>query len=344
MRVATLAFAVLIVTVCCVVPVFAQTAGIEEETTGTAITKEAVWSADRQTVQTARQRCAELSGKQVEECFADVMASFGASPEAVSFTRSFGAGAFIRKFRETGRVDVAYIVYPFRANENYGVLLLNGEPSVVDVDDIGQLPKEGMEQDKTYIAIKKSYPRVTLWPGDRSPKQYPTVETSPDGGETFTVPYTLRNFCHACEVLGTVYFAFDFDKEGKLIAIRFLRLELPPKKVPKSDSRKDIEQVRFVVMTEEGKEFTVRLNSNRTTGYQWRPAGQIDERIVKLLRSEYVTYEGGPVGSGGEEIWTFLATGRGDTEITMEYVRPWEKIPHPVKTATIKVFVRPASR
>ena len=50
-------------------------------------------------------------------------------------------------------------------------------------------------------------------------------------------------------------------------------------------------------------------------------------------------FEGGLVGGGGEEIWTFLAVNRGDTEITMEYVRPWEKTHHPVKTATIKVSV-----
>ncbi len=314
-----------------------------EKKTTRVVTADSVWNADKQAILAAKQRCADTGGREVEECFADAMQGFGASPEAVAFTRSFGGGAFVRKFRETGRVDIAQIVYPFRANENHGILLLNGEPPIVDVDDIALLPKEAMEQDRTYAAIRKLYPRVTLWPGDRSFRQAPLSETLPGGGQAFVVPYTLRNFCHACEVLGSAFFAFDFDKGGKLVGIRFLRVEPPPKKPPKTEARKESEQISFVVMAEEGKEFTVRLDANRTTGYQWRPIGPLEERVVKLVRCDYVPFEGALLGGGGEEICTFLAVGRGSTEITMEYVRPWEKTHAPVKTATIMVSVRPGS-
>ena len=183
---------------------------------------------------------------------------------------------------------------------------------------------------------------MTLWPGDRSFKQPPVVEALPGGGQSFVIPYTLRNFCHACEVLGSAFFSFDFDKGGKLTAIRFLRIDAPAKKPPKNEARKESEEIRFVVMAEEGKEFTVRLDSNRTTGYQWRPAAPLDEHIVKAVKCEYVPFEGALPGGGGEEIWTFLAVGKGSTEITMEYIRPWEKTHFPVKTATIQVSVSPA--
>jgi predicted secreted protein len=315
----------------------------DQEKPRPVITRDAIWNADKQTVQLAKQRCAEVGGQQLEECFADSMAQLGAPPEAVAFTRYFGLGTFVRKFRETGRVDVAYIIYPFRANENNGCFLVNGDPPIVDVDDIPLLPRESMELDKTYAAIKKKYPRVTMWPGDRFHKQYPTLEVTPGGGQNFLVPYALRNFCHACEILGTAFFSFDFDKEGKFIGARFLRIELPVKKPTKTEARRETEQSRFVVMTEEGREFTVRLSSNRTTGYHWRLAGPLEERIVKLVKSEYLSYDTGLTGSGGEEIWTFLGTGRGETEITMEYARPWEKGVQPVKTATIIVSVRPTT-
>jgi predicted secreted protein len=305
------------------------------------ITKDAVWNIDRPAVHAARQRCADPGDRKVEDCFIEAMQNMGASAEAIAFTRSFGSGVFVRKFREAGRVDVAYIAYPFRANENYGVLLANGDPRVIDVDEMYSLPTEAMEQDKTFMAIRKACPKVTIWPGDRSPRHYPVAEPLPDGGQSFIVPYTLRNLCHACDVVGTTFFTFDFDREGKFTGIRFLRAEVPVKKMVKTETRKENEQIRFVVMAEEGKEFTVRLSANRTTGYQWRPAGSLDERVVKLVRSEYVVFDPGRVGGGGEEIWTFLAAGRGDTEITMEYIRPWEKGQHPVKTATIKVSVRP---
>ena len=111
------------------------------------VTADTVWNADRQTVQEAKQKCADTGGRELEECFADAMQSFGASPEAAAFTRSFGGGAFVRRFRETGRVDVAQVIYPFRANENSGILLVNGDPPIVDVDDIALLPKEAMEQE-----------------------------------------------------------------------------------------------------------------------------------------------------------------------------------------------------
>ena len=308
------------------------------------VVRETVWNADRPLAQAARQKCVDFASPQIEECLADAMQSLGASNEAVSFTRSFGGGAYVRRFREAGRVDIAYVAYPFRANENHGILLVNGEPTIVDVDDIPLLPKEGMEQDKAYGAIKKAFPRVTLWPGDRTSK-YPVVEPFSDGGQTFVVPYTLRNFCHACEILGTAFFCFDFDKNGRLAAIRFQRVEtLPKRPVVKSESPRENEQIRFVVMAEEGKEFTVHLSSNATTGYRWRPLGNLDEHTVKLVRSQYIPFEGGATGAGGEEVWTFLAVAKGETEITMEYARPWEKPQSPVKTATIKVSVRPASQ
>ena len=90
--------------------------------------------------------------------------------------------------------------------------------------------------------------------------------------------YTLRDFCHACEVLGTVFYSFDFDRAGKLTGIRFLRVDLPQKK---KETRKENEQISVVVMAEEGKEFTVRLGSNRTTGYTWRPAAPPDDKVCK---------------------------------------------------------------
>jgi predicted secreted protein len=101
--------------------------------------------------------------------------------------------------------------------------------------------------------------------------------------------------------------------------------------------------IGMAVAAEEGREFSIFLDSNRTTGYEWRLARPIDERMVHFVRSEYAPPKSGLAGAGGREEWTFLAKGRGKTEILLEYVRPWEKGKPPAARARIRVSIRPAS-
>ena len=105
---------------------------------------------------------------------------------------------------------------------------------------------------------------------------------------------------------------------------------------------KGAEVTDMAVAAEEGREFSIFLDSNRTTGYEWRLAWPLDERMVHFVRSEYAPL-GGLVGAGGREEWTFLAKGRGETEILLEYARPWEKGQPPAARARIRVSIKPAS-
>ncbi len=101
--------------------------------------------------------------------------------------------------------------------------------------------------------------------------------------------------------------------------------------------------IGMTVAAEEGREFSIFLDSNRTTGYEWRLARPLDEGMVQLVRSEYAPPKGGLVGAGGQEEWVFLAKGSGETEILLEYVRPWEKGQPPATRARIRVSIKPAS-
>lgn len=89
-----------------------------------------------------------------------------------------------------------------------------------------------------------------------------------------------------------------------------------------------------------GQEFTITLESNATTGYQWQLAKPLDESVVKLVGSEYKAPQDGRVGQGGEEVWAFKAMGTGKTEVAMKYVRPWEKDVQPVEERTFTVTVK----
>ena len=92
------------------------------------------------------------------------------------------------------------------------------------------------------------------------------------------------------------------------------------------------------------KDFTITLESNKTTGFGWDIATPIDEKIVKFMGCEYIAAQTGLVGSGGREIWSFRAICPGKTNISFKYIRPWEKDVPPAKNLTFNVAVKEPSK
>lgn len=90
-----------------------------------------------------------------------------------------------------------------------------------------------------------------------------------------------------------------------------------------------------------GQAIVVTLDSNATTGYKWRLRQPLDEAVAKLEGSEYVppTATPGLVGAGGQEVWQFTATGKGQTALAMEYVRTFEATPVPARTFSVTLVV-----
>ncbi len=69
---------------------------------------------------------------------------------------------------------------------------------------------------------------------------------------------------------------------------------------------------------------TLTLESNRTTGFRWQLVGRPDAAVLRLVSSEYVAPEGGLVGEGGTEVWTFESVSRGATSLGLAYSKPFE--------------------
>ena len=87
------------------------------------------------------------------------MAKAGASADAVSFTRelykqSGGDVGIMTGFQAVGPVDFAWISYPLRANTNYGLLLVNGKPPMVNVEDLKVLDRKTMEASPQFKDLK----------------------------------------------------------------------------------------------------------------------------------------------------------------------------------------------
>jgi predicted secreted protein len=289
----------------------------------------AVWTPDSSFRERVVERCSSPDVQDFGECFVSVMKASKASPQALAFTRRIGNTGYLRSFRETGVVDIASVAYPFRANENYGCYLVNGDPPLVDIDDFDLTKKIDLTKDKEYGEIAFGFPKAEIYPGDRWGADCVADETSKER-QRYLVTYRLLNGCHACELLASVRVAFDFDSTGKFLGTELLGVDAVMRVF--SDAERPVN----VTM---GRKFAFVLESNRTTGYRWERAGAADAAVVKFIETEYREPDAGLVGAGGKEVLTFEAVGKGSAEISLKYVRPWEKNVPPAKTVTFRVNV-----
>jgi len=200
------------------------------------ITAAAVWQPPQEIFAKASKVCQIGAGPEsFSACYMNQLTAQGEPPEAAKFTRwlydHFDQNVGIMTaFKSYGTVDAAQVLFPLRANDNYGLLLLNGEPSVVNVDDLEKLDRKAMEANPMFQSIKRKFPKTDLWPGDRSGNApWPRVDNLPSGGKRFVVSYPLINGCHACQSVGLARFGWDFDAKGKFLQVVYIPTPPPPK-------------------------------------------------------------------------------------------------------------------
>lgn len=105
-----------------------------------------------------------------------------------------------------------------------------------------------------------------------------------------------------------------------------------------SDGTKDQTKMDFEIKVHE--RFKIKLESNPTTGYQWKWSNKQDISIVDSTNWRYVADFPVRTGSGGKEIWTFEGIKTGIDTIKMEYYRSWEKNVPSAESKTFIVQVR----
>jgi hypothetical protein len=185
------------------------------------VTKSAEWHPKEGVIQTIQDSCRNSEWSKHEECVAAFMRKFGASREAIDFIKYLKGEGWISTVKGKGKVNLIYTFYPFRANTNEGLILVNGKPSVIDLEDMNLIRQIDIRQDRLYGILIKEYPKLELWP-------IPTFDSerrNARGGQTFIISYPLLNGCHACEVCGKVLFAFVFDGAGKYYGSQLIRIE-----------------------------------------------------------------------------------------------------------------------
>lgn len=193
------------------------------------INSTAVWPSTAGDLKTVAQTCAKDTTQSYGDCFIARMADFGASEESASFARDYasqhgGQLAILQDFHPLDAVDLGYVYFPASTQQTRGWVLLNGYPSVINVDDLQHLPTDVMERNPAWTELRSKYPAVALSSDDaeRSRDKMPEITHVPDGDERFTVQYALRNGCMSCELVGHASFSFDFDPSGELVVVRFI--------------------------------------------------------------------------------------------------------------------------
>ncbi|MBZ9569892.1 protease inhibitor I42 family protein [Patescibacteria group bacterium] len=90
------------------------------------------------------------------------------------------------------------------------------------------------------------------------------------------------------------------------------------------------------IETKNGDEFSITLEANPTTGYQWELEFESD--FVQLVERKYTPLSPEKVGSGGHETFNLLALKSGKTEIVFSYLRSWEDKP-PIESRFYEIII-----
>jgi integrase len=184
----------------------------------------AVWKGnEKRLMQAVNEKCRNQEPGRIGECLYCVLKEEGASSQALDFVNRINKDGYLNSYRQAGPVGIAYTTYPFRANENHGYLLVNGNPPSIDVDDISILDQKTLEKDPTYGKLKRLFPDIMLWGGNRHGKENIQKEALPEGGVRLIFIYRFLNGCRACRILGRAWIAFDFDNDGTFKGTKLLR-------------------------------------------------------------------------------------------------------------------------
>ena len=89
---------------------------------------------------------------------------------------------------------------------------------------------------------------------------------------------------------------------------------------------------------EKGSLFSVALESNPTTGYEWEV--DFDSVYIQLVKEEYQPLDPELIGGRGTHAFIFLALDQGETKIRFRYWRPWEGEDSVVETKEFEVAIR----
>ena len=307
------------------------------------VTAKSMWNPNIEIMKEISDNCGRLEINTAGTCLTDIMKKYGASAQAIGFTQLLGTEAYMNGFKELGKIDAAFIFYPLRSSDREGCVLVNGNPDILYLDDLGLLPVQKMEQNTDYIELEKKYPHLSIYFGDLRGTVYPYSQKMPNKVTRIVTAYSLRNGCGSCQLLGFAEFGFDFDSTGKYAGCSFLSI----KKV-NNENRQTVfnenpanyfSDPEKPVNVTVGEKFALTLVSNHSQGFKWQLADKLDSNMVALEGTDFIRpYETLP-NAPGKELWFFKAKKKGVTKIKLEYIPSWDDGTKSFKTYSFTIYV-----
>jgi hypothetical protein len=216
--------------VCLAVVLYAS--AVFAQSNSPSIGQSAVWQPPSTFITSAQTACEKVSPSlKFNECVINQMPKAGASADAVTFTRELykelgGEVGIMGSFSKVGPVDIAWVTYPLRSTN--GLLLVNGQPKILNAEDLKRLDQKGLQQSFQYQSLQSQFPNVGLWPGDRDGKTWPNSQTGSKGGLQFIIGYPLRNGCQTCAHAGFALFTWNFSPTGRFMGTSFMGMTPAP--------------------------------------------------------------------------------------------------------------------
>ena len=94
------------------------------------------------------------------------------------------------------------------------------------------------------------------------------------------------------------------------------------------------------IQVQAGQNFSLKFVASPGTGYSWELAAPLDAKKLIIMKTKNEASDSGLLGASEYETWIFRALTAGKTEITLKYVRPWEKDVAPIKKHVFKVQIQ----
>ena len=154
------------------------------------------------------------------ECVYKTMEQFGASSDAVAFSRLLPERGFLDEFTEMGRVDLGEVTFIGRVNSMQQYYLINSSSTLIPVE-IKDTSSLDWTKDKLYLEMKNKHPNVTLF---GSSSNFDKKEVLPNGNERYIFTYRFINGCRSCTTEYSANIGFDFDSKGTFLNKIFLEI------------------------------------------------------------------------------------------------------------------------